>query len=243
MITMIHNEADVAQAVVERGFLPFFKGEVANFSLEEMTPPELWFPDDSLQDMGVWDYKSDVILDADCAYGKFYRNKACFVSMRWYPHLVNYRRSRHTVSADEQLILDVLRENHSLLSRQLKRMSGYTPKRPTRAGNPLERTFLADVGARLPHQRSRADREAFDTAITRLQMGGHVLIAAFEYNHDKHGRRYGWGVARYCTPEDFFGPDRMMVDCTPEESRELIRQHLNQLIPHATTQQIDRIIE
>ena len=76
MITMIHNEADVAQAVVERGFLPFFKGEVANFSLEEMTPPELWFPDDSLQDMGVWDYKSDVILDADCAYGKFYRNKA-----------------------------------------------------------------------------------------------------------------------------------------------------------------------
>ena len=238
---MIATKDDIVRLVVERGFLPFFRGEIADFSLEEVTPAELWFPDDELNGMGVWDYKSDIILDADCAYGKFYRNKACFVSMEWFPDLVNYSRSRHHPSADDQAILATLREHRSLLSHELKRLCGYVPVRKPRVTNPLERAFMHDVRPVVPA--GTRTRQSFDAAITRLQMAGYVVSAAFEYRHDKRGRRYGWGVARYCTPEDFFGAERMLTDRTPAESRDRLLCHLSLLLPHATSAQIERIIE
>ena len=39
------------------------------------------------------------------------------------------------------------------------------------------------------------------------------MIADFEYNIDRHGNPYGWGVARYTTPEALYGP--LNVDRTP----------------------------
>lgn len=214
---MIRNHYDIIAEVTERGFLPFFVGEIPGFSLEEITPPALWFPDDSL---GVWEWKGPIIADGDCAYGKFYRNKACFVAMRWFPHLVNYRRSRYALTPIEQMILETIERHESLLSKEVKRACGYTAR-----------------------DKSARPREGFDTAITRLQMACRLVTADFEYSFDRFGKRYGWGVARYCTPEAYFGPDRLAVDCTPEESRQALLRFLTERLPQATRQQIERIIE
>ena len=239
----IHSASDIAQLVNQRGFLPFFASEISDFSLEEVTPLELWFPDDG-PDMGVWDYKSDVIMQAGCAYGRFYRGKACFVSLKWYRHLVNYRRACFTLSPTERDILAVLREHRSLLSGELKRLCGYIAPRQPRVTNPLERIARDQLCALTKRHTSPGEkkRHSFDHAITHLQMAGYVLCADFEYKHDRHGKRYGWGMARYCTPEDFFGPEAMAVDCTPLESAQILRDHLVTLLPYANEAQIEHIL-
>ena len=237
---IIRSREDIEKQIKEWGFLPFFADSIPGFSLEEMTPPELWFPEDDLSDMGVWDYKTDIILEADCAYGKFYKKKACFISMDWFPDFVNYRRSRYVLTPDEQSILNVLAEHHSLLSKELKRLSGYIPKKTPRISNPINRLVLEET--KIPHRKGKTDKESFDTAITRLQMAGYIVSAAFEYNYDKQGKRYGWGVARYCTPEDFFGEDRINVKYDAQTSYEKLYSHLREILPHAQEEQIKQII-
>ena len=237
---IIHSREDIEKQIKEWGFLPFFADSIPGFSLEEMTPPELWFPEDDLSDMGVWDYKTDIILEADCAYGKFYKKKACFISMDWFPDFVNYRRSRYVLTPDEQSILNVLAEHHSLLSKELKRLSGYLPKKTPRISNPINRLILEET--KIPQRKAKTDKESFDTAITRLQMAGYIVSAAFEYNYDKQGKRYGWGVARYCTPEDFFGEDRINVKYDAQTSYEKLYSHLREILPHAQEEQIKQII-
>lgn len=237
---IIHSREDIEKQIKEWGFLPFFADSIPGFSLEEMTPPELWFPEDDLSDMGVWDYKTDIILEADCAYGKFYKKKACFISMDWFPDFVNYRRSRYVLTPDEQSILNVLGEHHYLLSKELKRLSGYLPKKTPRISNPINRLILEET--KISHRKAKTDKESFDTAITRLQMAGYIVSAAFEYNYDKQGKRYGWGVARYCTPEDFFGEDRINVKYDAQTSYEKLYSHLREILPHAQEEQIKQII-
>ena len=207
------------------------------FSVEELVQPAYWFPDEG---EGVWEWKGRVVVEGDCAYGKFYQNKACYISMEWFPDFVNYRRSRCHLSAVESEMLSTIRSHGSLLSRELKKLCGYTHPRSTRIANPLER--MAEQQARHIIGRKKPGRESFDTAITRLQMGGWVVTADFEYDYDKQGRRYGWGVARYCAATDFFGAERMSVKRSPEESHQRIVDHLHLLLPQATDAEIARFV-
>ena len=84
----------------------------------------------------------------------------------------------------------------------------------------------------------------FETVVTRLQMQTDLCIADFCYRVDKTGKEYGWGIARYTTPEAQFSEVfvRSAFDRPPEESRERIYTHLSALLPHATEQQLLRII-
>lgn len=233
---MIQSPEDMQRMVNAKGFLPFFKGEIPGFSVEEATAAAYWFPDEG---DGVWDWKGPVIVEGDCAYGKFCCNKACYISMEWFPDFVNYRRSRYVLTPDEQHLLTVLQEHRTLLSRELKTLCGYGKPRSPRL-NPLEKILRKEETAVVKQKRER--RESFDTAITRLQMSAHVLIADFEYSHDRQGKRYGFAVARYCTPEDFFGEERLLTTHTPEESGELIFRHLRTLLPQAEKEQLLKIV-
>ncbi len=236
MYTEFTCASDICKTANEWGFLPFFKGEIPEFSIEEFTPGDLWF---SNTVEGPWEWKTECITDGALAYGKFYRGKACYVSMRFYPHLLNYRRATYTLTEQEQHVLNVLQDHRWLLSRDLKRLSGYTPRpRAPREQNPLLRAAARKSRAPLHDDRV----EAFDTAVTRLQMAGRILISDFIYNIDRNGKRYGWSVARYCTPEDFFGADALAVNCTPEQSAQLLHDRLTSLLPQASVRQIDRII-
>ena len=235
--TYLQSPEDVERRVNDQGFLPYFRGEIDGFSIEEQLHPDYWFPEGTVE--GMWEWKGEVIIDGDCAYGKFYQNKACYISMEWYPDWVNYRRSQYVLTPDELHILEVLKEHQSLISRDLKKKCGYTKPRAPRL-SPLERLVMQETGT-LPHP-PKDQRESFDTAITRLQMSGHVLIANFEYLYDKKGRRYGWGLARYCTPEDFFGAERMIVSRTPEESKQRLSNYLHVLLPHASEEAVARVV-
>lgn len=207
---------------------------------EEVTPPALWFPDDSLQDMGVWDWKSDIILEADCAYAKLYKKKMCFVSMQLFPDLVNVRRHTRPLNAEEARLLDILHEHRTLLTGEWKRLGGYATSRRSRNLNPLDAMLQREEMQM--KKRVKAKTQSFDSALTQLQMSGHVVCAAFEYNYDHNGRRYGWGKARYVTAEDFFGAEHLRVGRSAEESADLLRAHLTSLLPGSSEKQLASII-
>ena len=76
--------------------------------------------------------------------------------------------------------------------------------------------------------------------LTRLQMKMRLVIADFEYNVDRRGNRYGWGIARYTAPETLYDPLR--VERTPTESFERIYEHLRRLFPNTTESKLLKLI-
>lgn len=251
-VKMIESPDDMQRLANEWGFLPFFANEVPQFSIEENIDPRWWFSDGSLGDdddsgqgqdaMGAWDWKGRCILEGDLAYGKFFHGKAGYISMELFPDFVNYRRSKYKLSMQEKKVLATLKDNHSLLSSELRLLSGYGRRRyPHREVNPLLRG-VQNTQPRLARPKNTSLKEGFETAISKLQMGGRVLIADFEYRYDKRGRRYGWGVARYSTPEDFFGEDRLLCGRKPIDSYALLFSRLIRLFPKISPFQLEWVL-
>lgn len=224
MKTMIHSWQQMEQLTLKWGFLPFFHNTIEGFSIEELTPETLWF---SKEHPGPWEWKGPVIREWRCAYGKFFAGKACFVSLEWLPDFANWRRYRYPMDAmgeDAKHVYDVLVEHESLLSKELKLASGYTLSRKRTQDGSLK------------------DGPACDKIISQLEMAIYVCIADFEYLISKGGQQYGWGVARYCTPEAMYGAGLLRCERSPEESRERIINHVHSLFPTATRAQIEKLI-
>ena len=45
----LYSAEDLEQTVGKMGFLPFFRNEIPEFSIEEFTPAEHWFADGALR--------------------------------------------------------------------------------------------------------------------------------------------------------------------------------------------------
>ena len=233
---MITSQEKLEELIQEWGFLPFFLNRIEGFSREEHTPKELWFTDEQMA--GPWEWKGPIISNWQCAYGKFFEKKAGWISLDWLPDFMNWRRSLYPLNKLPQEcrhILDVLYGCESAVSRELKKMCGYSLTRKRKAfnqNNPLEPIINTHTGA------------DFDKLINDLQMGTWVCIADFEYLYSKSGERYGWGLARYCTPEAMYGTDipEAVDHRTPEESRQRIIRHLNTLFPDANEKQLMKLI-
>ncbi len=233
---IIQSQAQLEQLIKKWGFLPFFRNGVEGFSIEEMTPPDRLFADDA--EGGAWQWKGPIISHWEAAYGKFFNKKAGFISLAWLPDFMNWRRSLYPLKkqeADARHILEVLRENESMLSKQLKVASGFSLSRKRNMFNPEDPTTPIV---------NRHNGTSFDAHIAQLQMGAYVCIADFEYLLSKQGEPYGWGVARYCTPEAMYEFDyrKAVEGRTPQESRQRIVQHIQTLFPEAPTKQIDKIV-
>lgn len=237
----LYSAEDLEQTVGKMGFLPFFRNEIPEFSIEEFTPAEHWFADGA---DGPWEWKSPVAGNGNCAYGKLFRNKAGFVGMEWFPELVNYRRAAYPLASNPEdkarLIYDTVVRHESLLSKEIKTLCGFRKLR-NRGFDPVE-AWEARENRKL--QRKAGSNTGFETLMTRLQMGTWLVAAAFEYEYDKHDRPYGWGIARYVTPEALFGEDRTLACSgrTPEESKRRLIEYLSALLPQASEKQIFRLI-
>jgi len=208
MNDLITNKEQLEKAALKYGMLPFFANKVTGFSIEELAAPGMLFGETS-EDYGCWEWKGPVICEQTTAYGKFFRKKAGFVSLELLPDFLNYRRSRYPVSpgSTEATILDIIKEHKGITSTELKNII---------LGNPGKRTKPTDLTDILcaPAKKLRS----IEGPLQRLQMGGWVLIANFEYKHTSRGNRYGWGIALYSTPEIWFGKEFGKIERTPDES-------------------------
>ena len=227
---MIQSSVDMERAVLELGFLPFFSCGIPGFSVEEMTARELWFAAD---DDGPWEWKGPVIREGHCAYGKIFNKKAGYVSMEWLPDMINYRRSLHyakdeDTAALDDAVLQTIEAEGSATVKELRRLLGFARGRGRRS-----RTDIVDY---IPE----SGKVSLEPILTRLMMGMRIVIADFEYNIDRHGNPYGWGVARYATPETLYG--RPAAGRSPEASRNRIIEHMKKILPSAKEEGIRRLI-
>lgn len=235
----LHNSSELEQLVLKIGFLPFFKNKVSGFSVEEMTPREFWFDDEN---DGPWEWKMTIVRNWNCAYGTLFGGKSGYVSLEWYPHLINYRRSKFSFSAApvdadgvnrQKYIYDMVIANESMQSRDIKRACPFVD---------FPKKRLSPQDKLLGVKKEKDKGESFDKVITTLQMSTMLAIADFEYEYDKHGNPYGWGLARYAAPEVLYGEHVLAAGCSPEESFEKMLTHLKQLLPDANEKDLLKML-
>ena len=202
----ITNEKTLVKYALEFGFLPFFKNAIPGFSVEEMCPPGLWFTDQP----GPWEWKGPVIRGGECAYGKFFKNKAVYVSLEMLPHLCNYRRDGYDFDArcDDGLVYYRDKEIYDVISG---------------AG----RIISKDLRTKLKEDGN------IDKYITRLQMQTYIVTADFVYEKSKNGKEYGWGVAEYAAPELLYGEKlvRSEYKTKPADSLMIMAERIQKFFP------------
>lgn len=216
----INTCPELIERVHEVGFLPLLESGIKGYSAESMMAEECRytvFPDGSWE-WPLWQWKGSVIREGDCVYGKFFAGKAGFVSREWWPDLYNWRHSLYPAPEEgsiEDTILLILRENDSMITRQLRAACDFTGK----------------------NMRSR-----FDGFVGRLQMACRIVTEDFVYPTDKHGREYGFGWALLTTPERLLGKEACLCPRSPEESLSRMIEHMARLLPHATEKQLLKML-
>ncbi|MCR5688596.1 MAG: hypothetical protein K6G58_11310 [Lachnospiraceae bacterium] len=208
------------------GFVPFFANEIEGFSIEEHIADGCWYHDAESGFWPAWEWKGPVIREMKCAYGKFLRGKAMYISAKWFPDFANFRRDGYDFDAryDDGLepygdkeLYELLDANAPVVSKVLKSIGGY----------------------------KKGGRRGFDSAVGRLQKQCYVLTSDFRYATDRFGNEYGWGVAEYSTPEKFLGKKftNAVYRRTPEESYKRVGRQFSKILPDAETWEIEKILK
>ena len=200
--------------IKELGIVPFFENPVKGYSIEELTPKEFWFDDDT-DELGPWDWKIYAVQSGDVAYGKFlWGGKASFAPPEWYAHLMNWRRSqpRYQPDADQQKILAYMKENGSISIREIRQLLGI--------------------------KKGQAD-----AIMARLQMQCRVVTGDIERVYRGEDLHYnGWQRSVFCAPEDLFEDIMVAPSCSPEESYNVLVEHIMEIAPSATSKLIRKLL-
>lgn len=217
----IHSCPELIECIQQVGFLPLLESGIEGFCAEGMMAEECRFTEfpDGSWEWPLWQWKGPVVTEGNCVYGKFFSGKAGFISREWWPDFYNWRRSqspRPEEGTIEEAILMTLRENGSMITRELRAACGFTG----------------------PKMRGK-----FDAYIKRLQMACYIVTENFVYPTDKHGHEYGFGWSLLTTPELLLGKDASLCHHTPEESYLRMTEHLMRLLPDATEKQIKKILK
>ena len=190
--------------IKEYQLIPFFVNPIPGYSVEEHTPPDLWFTEDNL---GPWDWKIECVRSGEIAYGKFlFGGKAAFATVDVYREIMNWRRSlpKYKPTPDQQKVLDYLEEQGSITVPEVRKLMGVTKS-------------AADALLARIQMQSRI----ITGDITRVYRGMDL-----RYN--------GWQRSSFCTPEalfeelDFpfpgFQPRTLRSSLTPDESLEFLKE-------------------
>ena len=211
----------MADYINEVGFLPLFKNEVEGFSVEEHTNASYWWTE---HERDPWLWREIIAKSGKIAYGKFFDRKNGFISLKWLPYFVNYRRNGYDFDAlwDDDLasykskkIMDCFIENKELFSYELKEKAGF----------------------------SKGGEKNFDGTVTALQMQTYIVTKDLRKRIRKDGTEYGWSVSVYAAPESIWG--RKVTSAykeDPEKSMERIYRQMKKLYPDAEDRDIRKSI-
>ena len=131
----LHTVEEAIEYINKVGFLPFFSGDIKGFSLEERTIATDWWGSEPLKDPWVW--REVIARSGNIAYGKFFYNRAGFITREWLPIFANYRRDGYDFDAlwdDEKAswrakkVMDMFGEGNAdaeIFSNELKQMAGF----------------------------------------------------------------------------------------------------------------------
>ena len=229
----IRTWQELVNWINEIGFLPLFAGGVEGFSAEEHTSPNQWWTGDRQQD--PWEWREIIAANRQAAYGKFFGNKAGFISLEWLPYFVNCRRNGYDFDARyqdglasrrEKKIMDffigededgdVLYKDERILSTDLKKAAGF----------------------------GKGGEKNYSGVITGLQMQTYLVIGDFMRRKNKRGEEYGMAVSILLPPESIWGYDKVTSAYSekPKKSWDRIFRHVKEMYPCADEKDIIRLI-
>ena len=217
IITVDEMDAYIDQV----GFLPLFRNEIDDFSVEEVTASESWWMGD---DSDPWVWREVIARRGNIAYGKLFHNKAGFISKEWLPYFANYRRDGYDFDSlyedgkaeyRAKKIMDLFELKDEYYSFELKELAGF--------GKGGEKNFAG--------------------VLTKLQMQTYLVNVDFRQRINKKGMRYGMPTAIMKRPEDVWGYDFVTsaYDEDPEKSAKRIADHVKELCIDATDEEIRRV--
>ncbi len=217
----------------EIGFLPLFANEIEGFSAEEHVSPDFWWTGDRQQD--PWEWREIIAASHQVAYGKFFNNKAGFISVEWLPCFANFRRNGYDFDARwedglasrrEKAVMDQLTgidtdgnitfPDNQILSTELKKKAGF----------------------------GKNGEKNYPGIITGLQMQTYLVISDFHRRTNKRGGEYGMPVSVLLPPEAVWGYETVTAAYAekPEESWQRIISRVKENYPAADEKDIIRLI-
>lgn len=248
----------MAEVIREVGIIPLFKSDVPGYSIEEMTDPDCWFT--SSDQLGPWDWKVDAVNEGDIAYGKFLGGKAAFATIEYFAHLMNYRRNikkyraalgeKNPAKTRSEILmkhlspaaLECIRENGSAESKEIREAisKAVTPALIKKLGNSYKANLIPSVR-----------KSISDTVIQFLEMGTWIVTGSIRRVYRGADCHYsGWQRSTLTTPDELFSSqldptdcpswvrhiedvskDSLTVDCSPEESRQFLIEHISKMYP------------
>lgn len=219
----IVTKDELTGLIEDIGFIPLFKGDIPGFSVEDITRGENWFSDDTERD--PWDWRKIIAAEGEIAYGKLFRNKAGFISKKWYSKFANCRRDGYDFDSlyeeglaprRNAIIMKLFPGDEMIPSFEIKRRAGF----------------------------GKGGEKGFEGALTALQMQTYLIVRGFERKRNKAGEPYGWATGIYSAPEALFGKDHVRRDYSKrsEESKEEITRHCRKLFGDSFEDSIFKLI-
>ena len=217
----------------EVGFLPLFGNEVEGFSAEEHTSPEYWWSGNRQED--PWEWREIIAASGQVAYGKFFANKAGFISLEWLPYFVNFRRNGYDFDA---------RYQDGLASRREKKIMDFFigVDEDQDAVYKDERILSTDLKKAAGFV--KGGEKNYPGVITGLQMQMYLVISDFVRRKNKYGEEYGMAVSILLPPESIWGYEAVTAAYSekPSESWNRIFQHVKKMYPAADENDIIKLI-
>ncbi len=230
----IRTWQELVNWINEVGFLPLFANEVEGFSAEEHVSPDFWWTGNREED--PWEWREIIAASHQVAYGKFFDQKAGFISLAWLPYFVNYRRAGYDFDArwedglanrrewkimkeltDSDEDGDMLFPDEQILSTELKKKAGFT----------------------------KGGEKNYPGIITGLQMQMYLVICDFHRRKNKRGEEYGMPVSVLLPPEAIWGYETvtMAYKEEPEVSRQRIIDRVKEQFPGADERAIIKLVK
>jgi len=237
----VHTPGNLLKTIERVGFLPLFDNEIEGFSVENLTDPSCWWCGDP--DTDPWEWRITLTRTGKVAYGKFFGNKAGFISKKWFPCFANYRREGYDFDARyedgkagrrEKLLMelfipegiDMWNVDPGSLAEQNCSSELYTFEMKEKAGF------------------GKGGEKNFEGMLTRLQMQTYLTAKDFRPRLNKKGEEFGWPVALMTPPEYIWGYEFVTggYTDTPEMS---VKKIVKQMQKHfsAKEEQIKRIFK
>ncbi len=220
----IRTWQELVNWINEVGFLPLFSNGVEGFSVEEHVSPDYWWTGVKQED--PWEWREIIAASRQVAYGKFFDQKAGFISLEWLPYFVNYRRDGYDFDS---------RWEDGLASRREKNIMDML----TRRDDDGEMTFPDDqiLSTELKKKAGfgKGGEKNYPGIMTGLQMQTYLTVADFHRRVNKRGEEYGMAVSVLLPPEALWGYETVTAAYTesPAASYDRIIGRIREQFPGA----------
>ena len=229
----IRTWQELVDWINEIGFLPLFGNEVEGFSAEEHTSPDYWWSGNRQED--PWEWREIIAADNRVAYGKFFGNKAGFISLDWLPYFANYRRQGYDFDS---------RYQDGLASRREKKIMDFFIGEDKDGDTVYLTDRILSTDLKKKAGFGKGGEKNYPGVITNLQMQLYLVITEFKRRQNKRGEEYGMAVSIMLPPESIWGYETVTAAYPqqPAESWERIITHVKEMYPNASDDAIIRLI-